>query len=260
MMQFSGRPNTIRAKTSLFNNWIDKQLKHDGSNLDACVKLWEEHLEPHSVRQVMYVAKEVVKRATGVELDIRPHVSRVMRSKQQKEVNALSKEEIVALSATCKASDKKLYFPLMLSLHTGMRRGEVWGLTWDDVDVLNNKIHVSKSYNGPTKNGKSRIVPISAELEKIILAHQPTKSYNCLEAVIKSFDPNPRLRRIAKKAGVRENITFHTLRHTFATLALEAGRSPALVSRTLGHSNISTTLDIYWSAGKEEIDLGFLSD
>lgn len=256
-MQFTGRPNTIRTKESLFYNWIDTQLNHDGSNLDACVKMWEEHLEPHSVRQVLYVAKEVVKRATGKELEITPHVSRVMRSKQQKEPNALSEEEIVKLTRSCKASDKKLYFPFMLALHTGMRRGEVWGLTWDDIDILNDRITVSKSYNGPTKNGRTRMVPISSELEKIILAHMPIKSYNCTEHVIKSFDPNPRIKRLCKKAGVRE-FTFHALRHTFATLALEAGRSPALVSRTLGHSNVATTLNLYWSAGKEAIDLGFL--
>ena len=257
-MQFTGRPNTIRTKESLFYHWIQNGLKTDGSNLDEMVKIWEANLQPHSVRQVLYVAKEAVRLKTGTELDIKAHVSRVMRSKQQKEVNALSKEEIVALSATCKASDKKLYLPYMLALHTGMRRGEVWGLQWDDIDILNNAITVQRSYDGPTKSGKTRVVPISSALEKLLLAHCPRKSYNSTELVIKSkFDPNPRIKRLCKKAGVRE-FTFHTLRHTFATLALEAGRSPALVSRTLGHSKVSTTLDIYWSSGKEAINLEFL--
>lgn len=260
-MKFTGRPNTIRTKESLFYNWVEKNLKTDGSNLDAAVAIWEENLEPHSVRQVLYVAKEAVRQSKGTELDIKPHVQRVMRSKQQKTVSALSKEEIVALTPIVRADFPKLYLPYMLGLHTGMRRGECWGLRWDDVDILNDRITIQRSYAGPTKSGKTRTVPISKALEGALLAVMPRKSYNCLEAVIKSkFDPNPMLRAAAKKAGLRESdLTFHVLRHTFCTLALEAGRSPALVSRMAGHASIATTLSLYWSvADREKLDLGFL--
>jgi len=258
-MQFKGRPNTISTKKSLYNNWVENILiKPDGSNLDDAVAIWEESLEPSSIKAVLYVAKEAVRHWSGIDLDIKGHIKRVSRSKQEKEVQALTKEEIVALSAACEASDPKLFLPFMLALHTGMRRGEVWGLRWEDVDILNNRIHVKRSYGGPTKSGKSRIVPISYALEKVLMAHLPTKSYNCIERVIRSsWDPNPRLRAACKGAGVR-SINFHALRHTFATLALEAGRSPALVSRTLGHATISTTLDLYWSVGKEGLDMSFL--
>ncbi len=252
------RPNTIRTQESLCYHWIHGRLELDGSNLDECLKLWQSRLAPSTVKSLLYLAKECVWADKGIKLDIKAHLRTVARSKQQLPVTALSQSEIIALTRTCKASDQKLYLPFMLSLHTGMRRGECWGLTWGDVDILNNRILISKSYKGPTKSGKSRIVPISSALEKVLLAHMPLKTYNYTEPLLKSFDPNPRLKKICKEAGVRENITFHALRHTFATLALEAGRSPALVSRTLGHSKVSTTLDIYWSSSKESIDLEFL--
>jgi integrase len=87
----------------------------------------------------------------------------------------------------------------------------------------------------------------------------PNSSYNYTEVIKRSFDPNPMLRAAAKEAGLRESdLHFHSLRHTWATLALEAGRSPALVSKALGHSSLSTTLDLYWQAGDVKIDLGFL--
>lgn len=259
-MQFTGRPNTIRTKESLYKNWVEKYLKADGSNLDAAVSIWEENLEPHSVRSVLYVAKEAVKNSTGVEMAIKTHVKRVMRSKQQKMVQSLTQDEIVRLSALVKVSYPKLYLPYMLALNTGMRRGEVWGLQWDDVDILNNTITVQRSYRGPTKSGKTRVIPISFALEKALLAVCPRSSYNLVAGVVKSsFDPNPLLRAAAKKAGLREsNLTFHTLRHTHATLALEAGRSPALVSRQLGHSLVSTTINQYWNVTEEKLDLGFL--
>ena len=258
-----GRPNTIRTKDSLFYHWINPLMKEDGSNLDECVKIWQDRLSSSTVKSLLHLAKECVQHEKGIDLDIKSHLRAVARSKQQKMVTTLSKDEIVALTSIVKASYPKLYLPYMLALHTGMRRGECWGLQWEDVDILNNTITVQRSYRGPTKSGKTRVIPISFALEKALLAVCPRKSYNCLEGVIGSiFDPNPLLRAAAKKAGLRESdLHFHSLRHTHATLALEAGRSPALVSRQLGHGSISVTLDLYWNvSNKEKLDLGFLPD
>ncbi len=256
----TGRPNTMNTKLSLCIKWVQPYLFKDGSNLDPCVAIWERNLEPNSVKSVLYVAKAWVYHKTGEHLEIKAHITRVARSKQQLPVKTLNLKEIVALTRTCKASDPKLYLPLMIALHTGLRRGEVFGLLWGDIDILKGKIEITKSYKGPTKNGKSRFVPISEALEKVLLAIIPIKSYNAIEPLMKLFDPNPRLRRLCKLAGMREDTTFHSLRHTWATLALESGASPQLVSKTLGHSKVSTTLDIYWGSTGEILDLGFLPD
>ncbi len=264
-MKFEGRPNTIKTKESLLRNWVVPNLHPDGGNLSAVVNMWEAKLEPNTVKSLLYLARDWVKHETGKVLDVRKHITRVGRSKQQGMPRAFSKAEIVALVDACEADDP-LWLPMMLSLHTGMRRGEVWGLTWADVDVLNDQITIQRSYDGPTKSGKSRIVPISFTLEKILLASSGFLTYNKgkkkrSKSVIEStFDPNPRLRRLMKKAGVEGDQTFHSFRHTFATLALEAGRSPKLVSVCLGHAALSTTLDCYWQASKEKLDLGFLDE
>jgi integrase len=185
----------------------------------------------------------------------------VSRSKQENPVLTLTREEIVKLKATCEAEDQDMYLALMLALCTGMRRGEVFGLQWQDVDLIKGRLTVSRSYKGPTKTGKSRIIPISSELEEILLAICPIKSYNrSKKLVVVTFDPNPRLRRMARMAGIREDFTFHTLRHTFATLALEAGRSPKLVSLVLGHASLATTLSIYWNTCGETLDMEFLDE
>ncbi len=269
-MAIEGRPNTIRTKTSLYLNHIKGKLKPDGSNLDAMVAEWESKLQPATVKSLLYLAKDTVKDASGVDLSITRHITRVGRSSQQKMMRALSKKEVVALTAVVKADYPKLFLPMMIALHTGMRRGEVWGLKHEDVDILNDTITVQRSYSGPTKSGKPRVIPISFALEKIFLAFQCGSSYNDIEGknkrqgtiVPSTFDPNPSLRRAAAQAGLREplKLTFHTLRHTFATLALESGVSPRLVSKTLGHQAVSTTLDIYWSSTGEKIDLRFLDE
>jgi site-specific recombinase XerD len=74
------------------------------------------------------------------------------------------------------------------------------------------------------------------------------------------FDPNPLLKEACKRAGIRGDITFHTLRHTFATLALESGASPKLVQLTMGHAKLSTTLDLYWNVCGEKLDMSFLDE
>jgi integrase len=133
------------------------------------------------------------------------------------------------------------------------------------VDMLRNQLLVSRSYDGPTKSGKSRVIPISSALEKVLLAKTFGKGYNRLGSkrsgniVPSNFDPNPPLKRACREAGIR-NITFHSLRLTFATLALEAGRSPVLVSKVLGHARTSTTIDLYWASSGEKLDLGFLDE
>lgn len=259
-MAIRGRKNTVRTKESLYRNWIDGKLEPDGSNLDEQVTVWEEKLQPNTVKSLLYLAKDFCGQ------DIKGHIKRVGRSQQQKAVRALSKPEIAALTPVVKAEYPKLFLPYMLALHTGMRRGEVWGLQYGDVDILNGTITVQRSYTGPTKSGKSRIIPISYALEKILLAETPIKSYNnCRErrkenVINHIFDPNPPLRAAAARAGLREanKLTFHALRHSFATLALESGISPRLVSKTLGHASTATTLSIYWAVTDEKIDLGFL--
>jgi integrase len=263
-MKNTGRPNTIRVKDSLFRNWVEPHLASDGSNLDAAVATWEADLQPGTVKSLLYIAKEHVKDETGVELDIAAHVRRIGRSKQQLPPKALSRVELLALSAVIKASDP-LYLPFHIAINTGMRRGEVMGLLWEDVNMLRNELLVQRSYTGPTKSGKSRTIPISSALEDILVAKFPIGSYNkgrgkrTGNLVPSNFDPNPPLKRACREAGIKI-ITFHALRHTFATLALEAGRSPVLVSKVLGHQKTSTTLDIYWSTAGERLDMGFLDE
>jgi len=221
--------------------------------------VWEAHLKPRSVKSLLYLAKEEVP-----GLDITSHLKRVQRSKQELPPTTLTPEEIVALSAVIKASDP-LYLPFHIAINTGMRRGEIMGLRWEDIDMLKNRILVSRSYSGPTKSGKSRYVPISSALEKVILAQPEFISYNCQRKrrkgniIPSTFDPNPPLKQACREAGIKE-ITFHALRHTFATLALDARRSPVLVSRVLGHANVSTTMSLYWGAATDQLDMGFLPD
>jgi len=130
-------------------------------------------------------------------------------------------------------------------MHAGLRRGEIFGLQYGDINALKNRITVQRSYAGPTKNGKTRHVPMSERLTKAL----ERKDYLTKppgEAIFSVFDPNYDLKIVTRHLGIRD-ITVHDLRHTFATLALESGVSPRMVQQWLGHSSLTTTLNIYWS-------------
>ena len=258
-MQFSGRPNTIKTKSSLFKKWVAPTINVSSPDLPSAIQLWQSKgLSVNTIKSLLHITKDYVKQYSGVDLNIKAHISSVVRSKQRLPVTALTAQEIASLTQSCKASDPKLYLPFMIALNTGMRRGEIFGLKWSNVNLAKGTLQVCESYNGPTKNGKTRIVPINDTLKALLLAKRPKGSYNCKEPVIrKRFDPNPRLRKLCRQAGIRE-INFHALRHSFATLALEAGRSPKLVSMHLGHSAVSTTLDLYWQPTQPLMNLEFL--
>lgn len=261
---FIGRPNTIKTHTSLFRLWIEPYLRNPSKaseeTLKSLVIFWRnEGLKPRTIKALISLAVRYIQWSGGPSLS-GVNLSKVVLQAQQSEpIKALNKEEIIRLLAICRGKDPSLYLPVIIALNTGMRRGEVFGLEWDDVDLLKGTITVRRSYDGPTKNGKSRIIPISPDLSRILLEINFKNADNYIgnEKIVRKFNPNPKLQAMCKEAEIPV-IHFHSLRHTFATLALESGQSPKLVSETLGHSNVSTTLDLYWNSTREKIDLGFL--
>ena len=172
--------------------------------------------------------------------------------------------------------DTRLYAPVLVALTTGMRRGELLGLRWRDVDldgaVLRVRTSLEQTKGGlrlkapKTKAGR-RTITLPLVTVEALREHRRTQLEERFalglgrpEMVFTRYDGelvNPRnfskeYRRIAKAAGV--DVTFHALRHTHASELLRKGVSIAAVSKRLGHSKISTTLNIYAHALPGEQD------
>lgn len=164
----------------------------------------------------------------------------------------------------------ELNLPVLLALSLGMRRGEILGLTWSDIDLANQKVLISGQLaltpSGiqvtSTKSATSRrplpLVPsivIALENHKRLQEQQKQNfgpSYHDQGLVCCHVDGKPILpdyfsqayRRFTDRHGFPD-LRFHDLRHTFASLALSKGVPMAVVSSLLGHSSISITVDIY---------------
>lgn len=124
---------------------------------------------------------------------------------------------------------------LMVALHTGMRRGEILDLRWQNVDLLKRAIRVVKS-----KNGEKRTIPMSNTLFNLL------KSMNVRDISGRVFPiSGSSLRQAFDKLVVKtglEDFRFHDLRHTFATRLVQNGVDLYKVKELLGHKTITMTM------------------
>jgi len=263
---FYGRPNTIKTYTSLYRKHIKARdycpdwIKWDEESTQIMLAEWDRRGLGRSTKITLTrLLARYVKFNGGPDIETAKFIRGLERSEQQREVTTLTPAESSSLMKRAKKAKPEFYPVLLLALHAGLRREEIFGLRCKDVDVLNGKIMVSHSYNGPTKSGKSRVVPMSAALAEALMDARNLLLRGQDEKVFEQFDPNPVLRGLCRKEGIAP-IRFHDLRHTFASLALTNGVNPKQVSAWLGHSSAVTTLAIYWNLTTEVANLDFLPD
>ena len=145
-------------------------------------------------------------------------------------------------------------FPLFF--YSGMREGEVLALTLNDFDFENNTVNVNKSYakhNGqdliqtPKTPKSKRVITLPQQIMELIKKYAGSiygyQSTDRLFACTKYYLSHE-MARGCKKTGVKK-IRIHDLRHSHASLLIELGFQPLLVSERLGHENIETTLQTY---------------
>jgi len=205
-----------------------------------------------------------------------PTLKRINATK--KEIEILTKDEQKALVAVC---DYSAYgMGIITALNTGVRLGELLGLTWQDVDFDKKTISISKqvsrlhdySSNAKAKtklgiqkdtktSASTRIISMNNYLVERLLKYKEMqeenikkwgKAYQNLNMVFARedgfyIDPSTfrdKYLKMLQIAGLK-HYKFHALRHTFATRALEAGIDVKVVSKILGHAGVQITMDTY---------------
>ena len=160
----------------------------------------------------------------------------------------------------------KYSLPIILAVSLGLRRGEVLGLKWSDIDLKNKVLHIQRTAT-PHKNGyiftdcktdkSNRFLQLSDYLIIKLLEWQNIQNTFSLEKTIdfvftqengkiySATTLNKKYKEILKKCDLDTNIRFHDLRHTFASYLISENVAVPIVSQMLGHSKVSTTLDIY---------------
>ena len=242
-------------------------------------------LNPKTIRNIHLTLHKALEQAVKDDLIIKnPLKSVTLPRMHKKEIEILTPEEQKKLVLECTKHPWGMI--VLLTLYSGMRMGEVLGLTWDTVNFDENIIKINKqlgrlkdygvnpeaktilSLRNETKTSSSnRSICIAPLIMKKLKEHKLRQeegskkwgdSYKNLDLVFCRedgyyIDPatfRDYYLRTLKNAKI-EHKTFHALRHTFATRALESGANIKVVSEILGHASIQITLDTYSHISKE---------
>ncbi len=189
----------------------------------------------------------------------------------KKEIQCYSPEDVEELITVLQNEPIKYQAVILLALDSGCRRGELTGLTWEDVDFEKSTININKAtqyvagygtFEKSTKSDTSnRIVYITPTTLKVLRRYKIEQDENRLLLGSKwqnskrvfttdyGEDMHPDrpykiLKQIIKKYQLKD-ITFHGLRHTSISLQISSGIQAQIISKRAGHSNVSITHNIY---------------
>ena len=272
------RPSTYKTSQGFLKNHVRPQIgsipladltsldlqrfyKHllDGGRVDRIeAKKKPKGLAPKTVRNIHQMIGSAYNLAMEQNLVSKnPTQGCALPKVEHKEMKTLTADQLSAFFQ--EAKDSGVYELYYLDLATGLRRGELLGLKWTDVDFQHGALKIQRAIsrqNGKvveaplkTKNAY-RTLPLSADAIDV-LAQQRRKTGNS-EWVFPSPTGGPMspdsvlhmLHRVLKRAGLPK-VRFHDLRHTFATLALKSGVDVKTLSGALGHYSARFTLNTY---------------
>lgn len=208
-----------------------------------------------------------------------PNIFTALPPKEKYEAKVLTREEVERI--VVEAKEEELYPIVVTTVYTGMRKGEVMALNWENVNFKERKIYVKNSLcrvydEQPGEDGRYRVsyqilepktkksIRMIPMLDEVYTALKEQKRR---QEVLKAAQGNQYLdqglvftdekgnhlyqrefmdkyHQFLKKYRITD-VRFHDLRHTFATLLIESDVSMKLVQELLGHSTITTSMDIY---------------
>jgi len=253
---------TTRHLQKLYKELLDSGRIHVGSNQPQGLGT----TTVHSVHLMLHAALE---RAVKERLIPRNPTEDCVPPKPRKvEMQILPAQDMHAYLEAAKARDLLPMF--YLELVSGLRKGELVALRWDDLDIQSNTISVSKQYvrnpdgslelTRPKTENSVRLVSIpQTAVDLLIQEHEkhPNNPYMFPSPITGDmYHPDSVVnlhKKILKDAGL-PHIRFHDLRHTFATTALQNGVDVKTVSSMLGHYDAGFTLRTYTHATRQKQD------
>jgi len=176
-------------------------------------------------------------------LEIMPIIR--MMPVDEKEMSYLTDEECSAILAN---TTGVLHDMIFFALRTGLRFGELIALDWQNVDLTNRRLTISRAVSrrveGSTKSKKIRYIPMSHDLYVMLSNRNHRSGYvfkNKWGNRVAQFNSLRALKRACKRAGVKR-VGWHIFRHTFASRMIQKNVSLRTVQILLGHSDIKTTM------------------
>ncbi len=231
-------------------------------------------LSEKTIRDIIIVLKMILK--FGIKNGYLEYVqidAKFPSKQEKKDLDVLSKADQKKFMEHLRNNFTFKNLGIFICLSTGMRIGEICGLRWCDVDTVEGVIkvrhtlqriyiiegetrHTELLLDTPKTANSVRDIPMSSELLKMLksLNKVVNENYYVISNDIKPIEPRTYrnyYKKLCKQLDIPE-LKFHGLRHSFATRCIESKADYKTVSVLLGHSNISTTLNLYVHPNKEQ--------
>ena len=269
----AARNVTVAAALEQYREYSKVQHRSHNTYIDPSLTLWEEHLGPHTqlakissqqIEDFKLKRAQKVSRATtdkdlavlkaffnwciGHRLAVSNPVRRVkLFHEDNSRLRYLTREEydrLIEAARTIKTSPY-LEEKIVLAAHTGLRRGSLFNLRWDQIDFENRVIRIPR-----TKNGRPLSMPLNATALKTLKALEASKTPESPYVFPHKSGPNAGEPVQDIKNGFHaalalakiEDFTWHDLRHTFASWLMMRGASLRSVAELLGHQSLKMTM------------------
>lgn len=268
------KTSTITKYETMLKNHITPgiggyKISHINSNVISEFSselLQKKHLSAKTTQDILTFVHEII---VYIQSDTKNNIPSIMIAYpaiEQEELRILSNEEQQYLMEFL-LKDMDIYkFSVLLALWTGLRIGEICGLQWKYVSTDNNLLSVRNTVSrikkrdplsspktmlqlgSPKTKSSVRTIPFTDSLSRLFQRFQTNEPDTfVISGSTQMVDPRKLQRRLKKYTTYLglEDVHFHTLRHTFATRCIELGCDVKTLSKILGHSNISTTMNRY---------------
>lgn len=264
-MKLEYKPSTLYNYETQIKKWIHPHWK--GMEItkitkfdvfDVLFQKCEAIVSENNRKTILKMLKRLFQMAIEERLIDRNPCAGIKVKVAEVEQKVLTNSEVETFLREAKNTNHKFYPIWALALMTGMRSGELYALKWSDIDFDAKIISVSKQWSsrnglGPTKSGRTRIVPISESLLTFLKELQ-LKTKKDQETVLPHYRDwqNGEQARVTREFCITIGVTpvkFHDLRATFITNLLARGESLARVMSLVGHSQLKTTNGYLRKAG-----------
>jgi integrase len=189
---------------------------------------------------------------------------------RREEIRPLDCEQVGSLFEAANSREDRLEALYVVAVTTGMRRGELQGLKWENLDLEAGTLQVRRTLSEPKggwifeapKSGKGRSIRLTRKAVSALKEHRKRQLEERMQKAglwsdhglvfsstigrpISGGNLNRSFKATLQRAGLPKSTRFHDLRHTCATLLLRQGVNPKYVQELLGHADISLTLNVY---------------
>ena len=270
----------LRVKTSTYANYRMKAEKHilpefgglRYENLSASMiqdfiqKKISSGLSPKYVSDIVIVFKTMAKYISRVHGFRNPLADVILPKSQRKEMRLLSEKQQNQLCSYLIRNQNPTSLCILISMHMGLRIGEICGLQWSDIDFEKQILTVRRTVqrvqtetgtelliDTPKTSSSKRSVPIPNFMMPLLRKFRSQDNFYLLSGTEHPTEPRTLQRRfkaVLKKASL-PSVNYHILRHIFATNCIKAGFDVKTLSEILGHASVETTLKLYVHSSME---------